>query len=62
MWGDVDLDQGLCAQCADLYEARMAMRREARGTTGPPMPAHEHGSERRRSSGEVGSGRPAAAS
>ncbi len=38
-----DLDQGLCVQCADLYEARMAMRREAHGTTRQPMPAHECG-------------------
>ncbi len=36
-----DLDQGLCAQCADLYEARMAMRRETHGATRQPMPAHE---------------------
>ena len=30
-----NLDQGLCAQCADLYEARVAMRREVHGAGQP---------------------------
>ncbi len=29
-----DLDQGLCAQCVDLYNARVAMRQEAPSATG----------------------------
>ena len=57
-----NLDQGLCAQCADLYQARMAMRREAHEATRQPMSAHERDGERRRLNSEAESGRPPAAS